>query len=161
MSVIKTLKPLKGNLLVESAVQTVIASLVGVNEEGRPLVSIGDAPEVVARSALSLSECEEVTSFPVQVIVAIESAEPAQPIITGLVRDTLFPVPGQKKSKEKYKAVVDGETVTLSAKEEIKLECGKSSILLRKDGKVIIKGVNLVSRSLATNKIKGSSVSIN
>ncbi|MET1254937.1 DUF6484 domain-containing protein [Aliikangiella maris] len=56
---------------------------------------------------------------------------------------------------------VDGKKVVFDAKEEILFQCGKSSILLTKSGRIIIKGTHLVSRSTASNKIKGSSVSIN
>ncbi|MCC6418741.1 MAG: hypothetical protein IT429_10940, partial [Gemmataceae bacterium] len=47
------------------------------------------------------------------------------------------------------------------AKEEIVLRCGKSSITLRKDGKVVVLGAEVVSRASGTNKIKGAAVRIN
>jgi hypothetical protein len=33
--------------------------------------------------------------------------------------------------------------------------------VLRRDGTVVIRGVNIVSRALQTNKIRGGSVSVN
>jgi hypothetical protein len=47
------------------------------------------------------------------------------------------------------------------ATEEISITCGKSSITLRKDGRVVIKGTDLVSRAARTNKIRGAAVKIN
>ncbi len=53
------------------------------------------------------------------------------------------------------------EEVLLEAKSNLTLQCGDGSITLRKDGKILIKGKNLVSLALETNRIKGGSVSIN
>jgi hypothetical protein len=54
-----------------------------------------------------------------------------------------------------------GETLVFAAEEEIRLVCGKSSITLTRNGRVVVKGVEIVSRGTRTNKIKGGSVSIN
>lgn len=49
----------------------------------------------------------------------------------------------------------------LNAEETIELRCGKSSITMNKEGKMIIKGTNLTSRASEVNKIKGGAVRIN
>ena len=77
---------------------------------------------------------------------------PDKPMIMGKLRDSLH---------EDREAVVDGDRVLLEAEKEIVLRCGKASIILRRDGKVIIKGTHLVNRSSGSNKIKGASVQIN
>ena len=41
------------------------------------------------------------------------------------------------------------------------LRCGKASITLTREGKVLIKGAYLSSRSSGVNRIKGGSVQIN
>jgi hypothetical protein len=51
--------------------------------------------------------------------------------------------------------------VTIKAKCGLKLTCGESSIEMRRDGKLRIQGVDLVSRAKRTNRIKGGSVQIN
>jgi uncharacterized protein (DUF2345 family) len=58
-------------------------------------------------------------------------------------------------------AVIDNDRIVLDAKREIVLKCGKGSITINKDGKIVILGTNLISRSRGRNKIKGASVSIN
>ncbi|MGD8837010.1 MAG: hypothetical protein PVJ19_18855, partial [Desulfobacteraceae bacterium] len=57
--------------------------------------------------------------------------------------------------------VFDGRRITFDARQEIVLRCGEGSVKLRKDGTIIIKGINLVSRARAANKIKGAAVKIN
>jgi uncharacterized protein (DUF2345 family) len=67
-----------------------------------------------------------------------------------------------REDKKKTPSVVsDGENVTITADKNITLICGKSSLTLRRDGKIITKGTNILSRATATNKIKGGSVAVN
>jgi hypothetical protein len=51
--------------------------------------------------------------------------------------------------------------IVIEAKKELKLKCGDSSIELRRDGKLLIKGVDVVANAKRTNRIKGGSVQIN
>ena len=53
------------------------------------------------------------------------------------------------------------ENLVVEAKKRIDLKCGKSSIVMRRDGKLVVKGVDVVSRAKRNNKIKGGSVNIN
>jgi hypothetical protein len=49
----------------------------------------------------------------------------------------------------------------VEANESILLKCGESALELRKDGKVLISGNDVVSRAKRTQRIKGGSVAIN
>lgn len=51
--------------------------------------------------------------------------------------------------------------IILDASERVEFRCGKSSLLMNKEGKVVLKGSDIVSRASRNNKIKGSSVRIN
>jgi hypothetical protein len=53
------------------------------------------------------------------------------------------------------------DNLVVEAKKRIDLKCGKSSIVMRRDGKLVVKGVDVVSRAKRNNKIKGGSVNIN
>lgn len=55
----------------------------------------------------------------------------------------------------------DLREIKFNAKERIELRCGKSSLTLNKDGKVVIKGVQVTSRAREVNKVKGAAVQIN
>jgi len=52
-------------------------------------------------------------------------------------------------------------TLVIEADEELVLRVGDSSITIRKDGKILIKGTDLVSHAKRMNRIKGGAVSIN
>jgi len=49
----------------------------------------------------------------------------------------------------------------LEATEEVVLKCGKSSIVLNAQGKVLVKGSEVISRAAGEIKIRGVFVSIN
>jgi len=53
------------------------------------------------------------------------------------------------------------EELVIEAKENLTFKCGEGSITLRKDGKILIKGKDLVSRAQRMNRIKGGAVAIN
>ena len=85
------------------------------------------------------------------VLLVFENGDASLPIIVGAVSDTigdsrLTPARGELK---------------IEAKNELILVCGKSSITLRSDGRVIVKGAEILSRASGTNKIRGASVKIN
>lgn len=53
------------------------------------------------------------------------------------------------------------DTLVLEAKESLTLKVGDGSIEIRADGKILIKGTDLVSHAKRMNRIKGGAVSIN
>jgi hypothetical protein len=53
------------------------------------------------------------------------------------------------------------EEIVVEATQGLILKCGESSITMRPDGKILIKGKDLVSHAQRTNRIKGGSVAIN
>jgi len=55
----------------------------------------------------------------------------------------------------------DQEIKTIVAEDSLELRCGKSSIVLYRDGRIVVKGTRVTSRASGENKIRGSSVSIN
>ncbi len=75
------------------------------------------------------------------------------------------PVERVRSPEQKLQTVLDveadGERVVLEGKKEIVLRCGKASITLTADGRIVLKGVELVSSASETNRIKGSRVKIN
>jgi hypothetical protein len=58
-------------------------------------------------------------------------------------------------------AEVDGKRVVIRGHEEVVLQCGEATIILRASGKVIIRGVQIESHARGLNRIKGSGVKVN
>lgn len=57
--------------------------------------------------------------------------------------------------------VEDNKRVEIEGQDEVVLRCGKASITLRRNGRVVIRGAYIESRSEGTNRIKGGHVLIN
>ena len=93
------------------------------------------------------------------VVLVFEQGDPARPIVMGVLRGaTGWP---QADQPVQVNVDADGERLIVSAKEQLVMRCGKSSITLTKAGKVLIEGSFLLSRSTGVNRIKGGSVQLN
>jgi hypothetical protein len=53
------------------------------------------------------------------------------------------------------------DTVTITAKRELTLQCGEAAITLRHDGKVLTRAVDIAAVAKRRHRIKGGSVDIN
>ncbi len=58
-------------------------------------------------------------------------------------------------------ARVDGRRVELVAEDEIVLSCGEASLVLRRNGRVVLRGVQIETHAKGLNRIKGGTVAIN
>lgn len=66
-----------------------------------------------------------------------------------------------KEGKVRERTALKARKIQLDGLEELTLQCGKASITLRKDGRVVIRGTYVETRSSGTNRIKGSVVKLN
>jgi hypothetical protein len=146
-----------------------MGQIVSITAEGRALVDYAGAIQPVeAASALGDSVVAGTNLVGLPVLLWIDPAT-SSPVILGTVRDRVVcdrPATEKRNKRrtaksEPLQVQVDGEQLVLEAKQQIELRCGESSITLRKDGKILIKGAELVSRASRSNRIKGASVEIN
>ena len=99
-----------------------------------------------------------------EVLLVFELGNPDRPIIVGLLQDPLDDLISREPREEptvQAEVRIDGERIVIEGKSEVVLTCGEGSITLRKDGKILIKGTQLLSRATGSNRIKGGSVQIN
>jgi hypothetical protein len=69
---------------------------------------------------------------------------------------------GQEATSRPSHAAVDApDELVIEAKHSLTLRVGDGSITIREDGKILIKGKDLVSHAQRMNRIKGGAVSIN
>ena len=142
--------------------------LVGHNEQGRLLVDFAGNPfgPLRARTTLVLAPAELTRAVEEQraVLLLFEEGDPGRPIVVGLLHDEVpspateapEPAPAQKLEVE-----ADGKRVELEAADELVLRCGQASIVLRRNGRVVIRGTYVETRAKGVNRIKGGSVLIN
>lgn len=147
----------------------VMGSIDAIHEDGSVFVSLpGSNESIKVRTAMQFSEIPDDLSQLVgrDVLLNVTGRNRADVILVGLVRDTLWPegskaVPTDLAEKEKISIKSDGRTVTIGGEREIVMTCGKSTISLKRDGTILIKGMKVTTRAAGSNRIKGASVNIN
>lgn len=128
-----------------------LGNLSRIADDGTPMIRVPNIEgEFTAQSTVTLGE----DMLGRQVALMFVQGMIERPVVLGVIQN---PEPA-KKSLE---VVQDGRRIVLEAAEEIELKCGKASLKMTREGKVIVKGTHLVSRSSGANKIKGASVLLN
>jgi hypothetical protein len=92
-----------------------------------------------------------------EALLVFEDERSDRPIVIGLLAETAAPALGEPK----LVANVDGKRVVIEGHDEIVLRCGEASITLRRNGRVVVRGVYVETRARGVNRIKGGSVQIN
>jgi len=143
----------------------IIGELSGQDAAGQPLVDYPGNPLSQPIVALATQVIDEKSANQ-PIALSFIGGDPEKPVILGFVHNPAADeVSQQDKLQEKAgrqaRVVLDGDTMTLSAEQEIVLQCGKSSITLTRAGKIVIKGAYLSNYSTGVNRIKGGSVQIN
>jgi Domain of unknown function (DUF6484) len=144
---------------------TVVGVLVGFGGSGRPLVSYQadrESKVVEARSCVPVG----TDRIGREVVLLFVNAGGETPIIMGIVQDDLDLKKLHRPTNEPLHENVhdvesDGERLIITSEREIVLRCGQASITLTREGKLLLRGAYVSSRSSGVNRIKGGSVEIN
>ena len=140
-----------------------VGRILAIQQDGLATVDFNDNPlgPLPARSIVCISR----RHLGSQVLLNFENDDLSCPIIVGLLQQTPVDKDHDGAPELDRKAIsdvmIDGEKLFLDAKKEIEIRCGKSALILKADGKVIIKGEQIISRARKVNKIKGAAVKIN
>lgn len=81
--------------------------------------------------------------------------------ISWLVIGLLADQPVEQSPVSAVDVQTDGQRLTLQARNELTLRCGKSSVKLRADGRVEIRGETIISEAVRANRVRGGSVELN
>ena len=141
--------------------QPVIGQLTASENPGEILVICeGHEPRPAQLlSGINRSELINKTATGQRVLVVFIKGNPDEPVIVGMMENLLEELVFMEKSP--VDALVDGERVMIRAEKEIALICGEGSITITRDGRIVVKGRDIISRASQLNKIKGSSVELN
>ena len=146
-----------------------VGKIVNVDESGQAFVDFPGNTQgpISARFTNSIKPgmLQKAVSADRDVLLVFENNDPGLPIIIDSLYSLVDEITESStialETERPKDVLIDGKRVTFDAKEEIVLRCGKSSIILSRDGKIVIKGSHLLSRSRGMNKIKGGAVHIN
>ena len=137
----------------------VIGEILGLTQSGTvPLVRYRGQPGSSAMFAQTMVDLDAL-HVGREVALAFIAGDPRRPIVLGLVRAPDQPLPAVIASQVELES--DGSRLVVTATDRIVLRCGKSSITLTREGKVLIEGSYVLSRSTGVNRIKGGSVQVN
>ena len=133
------------------------AVVQGIDAQGYVLVSPDATGHLIPCELLhtgAAAESPDVGS----VVLVLQPEDPAEslPVVLGRVGPALSPavLPSSPPPSPL-------DVVRIEAEQTLVLRAGDASITLRQDGKVLIKGKDIVSHAQATNRVKGGSVAIN
>jgi len=123
---------------------------------------------VAARSLVPLDDAAlaQAASERRPVVLLFEKGDARLPLLVGLVQSStplLDAVLGSAPSTRPAEAVErpDGRRRVIEARDELVLECGKASITMRRNGKIVIRGAYVETHAAGVNRIKGGAVKIN
>ena len=141
----------KSGEIVSGQPSAVTRRLAGFTNEGVPLLERpgGEGGRTPARTCVPL----DLRDVGRDIVVVFDEGDPDRPVVLGLVQTPVAP-----KDRD---IVLDGKSVVLQAEESVTLRCGKGSITLTADGKVVIRGAHVVSQAAGVNRIRGGSVQLN
>jgi Domain of unknown function (DUF6484) len=130
----------------------VIGMLMGFDGESPLVVFAGNAKDeaIPARSTAHL----DVSMVGSEVALMFEDGDRARPLIMGRI---VTPA----RSKKSPKIISDGELVSVNAQKKLELRCGKASIVMYADGRVTVRGTEVVSQASRRNTIRGGSITLN
>lgn len=115
---------------------------------------------LLARSVIPIEELPRPSPGAArpEVLLVFEEERPNRPIILELLSSESRTVHLRRGSG--LEARLEGRRAVLAGEDELVLRCGKASITLRRNGRLVIRGTHVVSDSEGVNRIRGASVQV-
>ena len=139
------------SLVVEGVGGLVRAILIGFGDDGTVRVRGEDG---TSQECELLRVGQGATALAIGSPVLCWFPAPGSVVTLGVVLGAVGPRPVLQADEHPAELVIE-------AKHSITLRVGEGSITIREDGKIVIKGTDLVSHAKRLNRIKGGAVQIN
>jgi uncharacterized protein DUF6484 len=137
-----------------------IGTLIGFAENGAlPLVCYDGQPGTAALPARAMLDLPSSQIGRLIVLMFVDG-DPRQPLVLGSLHLGLEPR-SLDAAGPSVDVEGDGRRLTVSAKDQIVLRCGKASLTLTREGKVILDGAYVSAHSSGVMRLQGGSVQIN
>ena len=139
-------------VIAAGAGRTALASIIELTEGGDAGVVVpGDPPLRLRCDVLRTADRPTLTlSLGDRVLVLLPSEAGGRGCVLGVVAPYESPRPDPAPA-----------TLRLAASQRIEIECGESALTLDAEGRVLLKGKDIVTRARRTQKIRGGTVHIN
>lgn len=154
-----------------ASASTFTARLVAVDDAGQAWISWEGEPEGRGSAASQTAPSTAPSSaLPARSTVALASSQVGREVLVCLAGNSVRPIiigvlteagDGGRVGEPNIDLVVERRRIVLAASTEVVLRCGEGSITLGADGKVTIRGLDVVSSATRTQRIRGGAVRIN
>ncbi len=136
-----------------AAGRAALASVIELTELGDVGVVVPGSPPLRLRcNVLRTADRPTLSlSLGAQVLVLLPGAGEERGVVLGLVAPYETPRPDTSAPAE----------LTLEASRRIELKCGESALTMDAEGRVLVRGRDIVTRAKRTQKIRGGTVHIN
>lgn len=138
-----------------------VGRLVELSALGPLVATAARAEPILARTTVPVSSLRGCEGR--DVLVLFLDGDVAKPVIVGLLQpcETTPVAAVPQGGALEGEARVDGRRVVIRGAESVVLQCGESSLELRKDGEVVLRGVRVETRARRLHRIRGGTVRIN
>ena len=137
--------------------EAVIGTVVEAEPGREPVVELDAGGVVVRRAALATVPIDR-SAIGHPVVLMFVGGDLDRPVITGRVE------PGRaspRKATRTSTLVLDGRELVFDADSSLTLRCGRSSITLTRDGRIVLRGTHVVSHASGVNRIRGGTIKLN
>lgn len=93
-----------------------------------------------------------------ELLLVFEGGRPELPVVVGVLAPLELKL---ALDTEPDDLSVDGRRIEIEADDELVLRCGKASLTLRRNGRVVLRGVQVETRASGRSRITGATVEIN
>lgn len=134
-----------------------IALLAGWEPSGAVEIELADGRRVKAESTLTLDRGSLAQAVSQRRRVLVIGTRDGTYVVTGLLQETLR----VGRSDQEIQVRVEGDRLVLQGRQEVELRCGEASIVLRRDGELVLRGTRIASRSRGPNVLTGATIRLN
>ena len=151
---------------LDSPAPSMVRGVVVVADHPRFIVDLqrGSASEIVSAELLSTSNAPLSLMPGDSVLCWVGTNDRDAAVIMGRIGQSVvddIEEPVREPNDDADSSSKVPESLVIEAKHSLTLRVGDGSITIREDGKILIKGKDLVSHAQRMNRIKGGAVSIN
>lgn len=86
-----------------------------------------------------------------EVVLCFVNGDPQRPLLLDRVL----------RPTQSFRATIHERELVFEGDQQITLRCGKSSLTLRRDGKIVLRGEELLSLASSVNRIRGGRIELN
>ncbi|OWQ84458.1 hypothetical protein CDN99_24525 [Roseateles aquatilis] len=95
------------------------------------------------------------------VLLVFEDGDRERPVVIGVVRGADTPAAAEVAGVTHAEVDADGEHLVVTARHALTLRCGKARLTLRADGRIELRGEEILAQAVGAHRVQGGSVHLN